>query len=381
MKLAVVITHPIQYYAPVFRLLAARKKVMLKVFHTWERGAEQFDAGFGKAFSWDIPLLEGYDHTFVSNNGNTGKGFRDVRNPGLIKELTNWKPDAILVYGWNYLSHLKVMRHFKGKVPVIFRGDSTLLTETGGIKKILRRILLRRIYSYVDMVLYVGANNRDYFLKHGIKSNEVFFVPHSIDNKRFMQASEEDMKTRNGLMQSMGLDEATKRILFVGKFIPRKNAQLLIDAFAAAGMSNAHLIIVGDGELEGELKQRASHHGNIHFLPFQNQSAMPAVYRLAQVYCLPSWEETWGLAVNEAMASGLAIIASDKVGCAVDLVKNGDNGYIFKSEDLDDLTEKLRLVLSSDLEAMGKQSQRIIADWSIERQVEQIESALDKIVK
>src|SRR5215207_1918460 len=100
MKLAVIITHPIQYYAPLFKLLTERGKIKLKVFYTWERGAEKFDVGFGKAFDWDIPLLEGYEYTFVSNKGNQKKGFWNVKNPGLIREIKDWGPQAILVYGW-----------------------------------------------------------------------------------------------------------------------------------------------------------------------------------------------------------------------------------------------------------------------------------------
>jgi hypothetical protein len=97
MKLAIVITHPIQYYAPLFKLLAARGNIDCKIFYTWERGAEKFDVGFGKSFDWDIPLLEGYNYTFVSNDGNMKKGFWDVKNPRLNKEIQSWKPDAVLV--------------------------------------------------------------------------------------------------------------------------------------------------------------------------------------------------------------------------------------------------------------------------------------------
>src|SRR4051812_28847575 len=123
-KLVIITTHPIQYNAPVFRLLTERKKLLVKVFYTWEKGAERFDEGFGKSFKWDIPLLDGYEYTFVSNNGDHKKGFWDVKNPTLIEEVEKWNPDAVLIYGWNYRSHLKAMRHFKGKIKVFFRGDS-----------------------------------------------------------------------------------------------------------------------------------------------------------------------------------------------------------------------------------------------------------------
>jgi hypothetical protein len=89
-KLAIVTTHPIQYYAPLFRLLHKQGIVAIKVFYTYEKVEQVFDDGFGKSFSWDIPLLDGYEYSFVSNNGNTNKGFWDVTNPTLNKEIQQW---------------------------------------------------------------------------------------------------------------------------------------------------------------------------------------------------------------------------------------------------------------------------------------------------
>ncbi|MGB8193511.1 MAG: glycosyltransferase family 4 protein [Chitinophagaceae bacterium] len=377
MKLAVIITHPIQYYAPLFKLLTARGKIQLKVFYTWERGAEKFDVGFGKAFDWDIPLLEGYDYSFVSNKGNLKKGFFDVKNPDLIRELTDWDPQAILVYGWNYLSHLRVMRYFQRKAIMLFRGDSTLLDEQQGMKKKLRSIFLKWIYKPVNKALYVGTNNKVYFLAYGLKEKELFFAPHSVDNDRFLNENDEQRAYGQQLLQSLGVPQHAKKILFTGKLQPKKNPVLLLQAFLQLNLADTHLIFVGDGEQETELKNMAASHANIHFLPFQNQSMMPTIYRLGDVFCLPSQGpgETWGLGINEAMACGKAIVASDKVGGAIDLVKDGVNGYVFESGNVQQLAEKLKLALN-DHEAMGKRSQEMIADWSLERQAECIEKAL-----
>ena len=152
-KLAIIITHPIQYYSPLFKLISDRNRIKIKVFYTWEQSKEKvFDKKFGKEIKWDIPLLEGYDYTFIKNIAkNPGSGqFKGVINPSLTKEIENWKADAILVYGWNHQSHFKAMRYFKGKIPVYFRGDSTLLDEKKGVKTILRRIWLKFVYRYID---------------------------------------------------------------------------------------------------------------------------------------------------------------------------------------------------------------------------------------
>jgi len=118
----------------------------------------------------------------------------------------------------------------------------------------------------------------------------------------------------------------------------------------------------------------------IHFLHFQNQTQMPFVYQACNLFCLPSRSETWGLAVNEAMACGKAILVSNKVGCAVDLVKAGINGEIFQSDNKKDLKNKL-LFLANDkarLIEMGQESNKIIQSWSFENQAKQILNLLNE---
>ncbi|MNI79776.1 UDP-D-galactose:(glucosyl)lipopolysaccharide-1,6-D-galactosyltransferase [compost metagenome] len=132
--------------------------------------------------------------------------------------------------------------------------------------------------------------------------------------------------------------------------------------------------------LEERVKRR------IHFLDFQNQTAMPVVYQACDLFCLPSQGpgETWGLAVNEAMAAGKAVLVSDKVGCAADLVKPMINGAIFKSGDLADLKQKLKTLTENKtkLAQMGLASHQIIQDWSFEKQVKAIvNSILNKHAK
>ncbi len=138
MKLAIVTTHPIQYYAPLFKMLHERGVVQIKVFYTWSQSQQgsKFDPGFGKNIEWDIPLLAGYNYTFVDNiSSRPGTHhFKGIVNPTLNDEIEQWKPDVLLVMGWSFHSHLKSIRYFYKKIPVLFRGDSTLLAEKWGAK-------------------------------------------------------------------------------------------------------------------------------------------------------------------------------------------------------------------------------------------------------
>lgn len=375
-KLAIITTHPIQYYAPLFRELAKSEKIDLKVFYTkGEPKDQQFEPDFGKSIAWDIPLLDGYSYAFLKNSSKKESGFWSITNPDLISEIKNWGAEAVLVFGWSYQSHLKVMRYFKGKVPVFFRGDSTLLDEKPGYKSTIRRVFLRWVYSYIDKAFYVGEANKNYYLKHGLMANQLIFAPHAIDNERFVDQNHEYATLAEKWKKELGIKENEKVILFVGKFIAKKNPLILLEAFKRFNTANTHLIFVGNGDLEAHLKKASQNHANIHFIPFQNQSQMPIVYRLGDIFCLPSQGpgETWGLAVNEAMASGCAILVSDKCGCATDLVRNGENGFVFKSNNATELKEKLQKMLELDLKNLKQKSIEIISEYTFRKIVDEIQ--------
>ncbi|HEY2582755.1 MAG TPA: glycosyltransferase family 4 protein [Mucilaginibacter sp.] len=382
MRLAIVTTHPIQYYAPIFKLLHERGQIEIKVFYTWGKNAEnKYDPGFNKEIVWDIPLLDGYPYEWVENTAaDSGTHhFNGIINPEIINQINKWEPDGLLIYGWGFNSHLKIIRYFKNKIPVLFRGDSTLLDEKKGLKTLLRYAWLNQVYRYVDYVLYVGINSKAYFKKHGLKENQLFFAPHAIDNDRF---AADRMQEVIKLKQGLGIDDDGVIALFTGKFEEKKAPVLLLDAFLALKRPDVHLLFVGNGSLEVQLKLKACGNPNIHFLPFQNQSQMPVVYQACDIFCIPSKgpNETWGLAINEAMACGKAILSSDKVGAAVDLVKPGYNGAIFKSGDLTDLTFKLNDLLNigkDELKKMGHRSKEMIKDWNFENQVMSIESIVN----
>jgi glycosyltransferase involved in cell wall biosynthesis len=380
-KIAVVTTHPIQYYAPLFKMLQQRGNLKVKVFYTWSQSGKgaKFDPGFGKKIEWDIPLLEGYEYTFV-NNISKKPGthhFNGVINPTLNNEIEEWDPGSILVIGWSFNSHLKCMRHFHGKVPIIFRGDSTLLAEQWGPRLIIRTLFLKWVYRYIDFALYVGTNNKMYFLRHGVKDNRLVFAPHAIDNERFFEEGNNFEEKASSWRKELGIMDQDMVFLYAGKLEYKKDPALLIKAFMKLKNPAVHLVIIGNGPLEKKLKFNYSRVRNLHFIDFQNQSQMPVVYRLGDILVLPSKGpiETWGLSVNEAMACSRAIIVSDRCGCGVDLVKPNVNGYIFRRTNLRDLMKKMNLAVENKqrLEQMGRNSLEIIKSWSFEKICSQLE--------
>jgi glycosyltransferase involved in cell wall biosynthesis len=371
--------------------LAGSADCNIKVFYTWGQAqGKVLDKDFGIERDWDIDLLSGYDHAFVKNTSTVpgSHHYKGIINPSLVSEVAAFQPDKIIVYGWKFNSHLKILRHFKGKIPLYFRGDSTLLDEPAGftIKKALRRLLLQWVYRHVDFVLSPGTASDAYFLTAGLSSNQIIRAPHSIDNDRFagiqlstndderLDASqsldndaESSLKIRaQNWRKELSIAEDAIVFLFAGKFEPKKDPVLLVKAFARLHQQhpNTHLIMVGSGILEEELKQFSS--TPITFLPFQNQSIMPLVYRLGDVFMLPSKGpgETWGLAINEAMACGRPVIASDKCGAAADMIKDNENGFVFKAGDENDLYSFMEKMVNADLASMGARAQETVRHFS-----------------
>jgi glycosyltransferase involved in cell wall biosynthesis len=371
-RAAIISTHPIQYNAPLFKLLAQQKDLVIKVFYTWGETVlkSKFDHGFGKIIEWDIPLFDGYDYAFPRNiSRNPGSHhFWGINNPDLINDIKTWKPDSLLIFGWNYRTHLRVMRYFKGRIPIYFRGDSTLLDEKPGIKQILRRTILRNIYKNIDYAFYVGTRNKEYYITHGLKEEQLLFAPHAIDNDRFMENSEHKKQNALEWRRSLGISDDHMVFLFAGKYESKKNPEILISVLKTMNDREFYLIFVGNGVLEDKLKENSRGYDNIYFLDFQNQKTMPIVYRMADVFVYPSIGpgETWGLAVNEAMACGVPIIVSDKVGCAVDLVIEGSTGFTFSSGNVDDLRSKMLYFINQrdQISTIGAKGSQYIQKYS-----------------
>jgi len=324
-RLAIVVSHPIQYYVPLYQRLAARDDVQIKVFYTWHAGEQPvFDRGFDQAVSWDLPMTQGYDHVAVPNTSSDPgtHHFLGLRNPALVSMVMEWKPDAVHVTGWAWLSHLLCLRRFRALgVPVLFRGDSHLLDSQGPPwRSAAKRLLLRKVFSWPSAFLYTGRANRQYFEAFGVPGSKLYHCPHSIDVARFAEPAADLEAQARRWRDDLGIEAAQVVLLFAGKLEPKKQPLELMEAVRAN--TRYVLVLAGSGELAPEVTAlAATAPARFRLLPFQNQSRMPVVYRVGDVFMLPSVQgETWGLAVNEAIACGRPVVVSDRVGCALDVV-------------------------------------------------------------
>lgn len=368
-RLAVVLSHPVQYYSPWFRWLRARTPLDFRVFYLWRFGVtEQRDVQFGRSFKWDVDLLSGYEHEFVPNVARDPgtHHFRGLDNPVLPARLEAWRPDAVLLFGYKWLSHLRAIWWARRRgVPLLFRGDSHLLGR--GRPPWPQRLLLRLLYRQFAAFATVGQANRDYFRALGVPEARLFFAPHSVDQEHFNPNDSATRRAAADLRDALGL--ADKRVvLFAGKLQAAKQPVELLRAFLDTATDADALVYVGDGPLKAELESLARTRAGpcVRFLPFANQTEMPARYLLADILALPSRGsyETWGLVVNEAMHLGVPCLVSDLVGCQRDLVLPGETGWVFPADDPAALPFALRAALGTPAAEMARLRRNVAAKIS-----------------
>jgi glycosyltransferase involved in cell wall biosynthesis len=338
-RLALIASHPIQYVVPLYQRLGRRTDIEIKVFFTWHAGDQATeDRGFGKRIAWDIPLTQGYQFELVPNvSTDPGThGFFGLRNPTLVDRIMAWRPDVVHISGWAWFSHLQALHAFHRRgVRTLFRGDSHLLdAEPPGSRRWVKRAVLRRVYSWPAAFLVVGTANRAYYEFFGVERARLYPCPHSIDVGRFAEPAQAFKQEAARWREQLGIAAGQTVLLFAGKFEQKKRPVDLMRAVLRLHHPGIVLILVGAGELQGEIDAiAAADPDRFRVIPFQNQSRMPVIYRLGDLFVLPSARgETWGLAVNEAMACGRPVVVSDRVGCAADVV-DPTCGRVFPSND------------------------------------------------
>ncbi len=397
-RLAILISHPIQYQAPLSKKIAEHPEIDSMVYFCWDFGVKgpTYDSGFGKKIKWDIPLLEGYNYKFLKNfspHPGSGKWSREI-NPGIIKEIWKGKYDAILIYGWNSLTNwLAFLTAFLTRTPVFIHGENPLNQESfkSAFKIKIKKLILGGLFRKMSAFLYIGEENKKFYKYYGVPEKKLIFCPYAVENERFIESSREyaDKKRIYELKKELGINKDSVVILFMGKLIEKKHPFDLLKAYELLAKSynlkakSSSLIFVGDGVLRPQLEKYVQENNirNVHFVGFKNQTELPKYYILADILVLPSGAgETWGLAVNEAMCFGLPIIISDVVGCGPDLVKNNINGFIFTLGDVKQLAGYLDILVREPQKrkSFGEKSFEIIQNYNYEKDIKGILTALKR---
>ncbi len=363
-SLLYLVSHPIQYQAPLLRRIADEPGIDLRVLFAHDTSSGYHDIGFGRHIRWDgdSPLREGYTS-------------RVATYASLWPEIS--RCDVLWIHGWQgplFWVALLLARTM-GK-PVLMRGENTLcaMPDGQGMRQWIKRLYLKAIFSCCSLFLTIGSDNRAYYLAHGVPSERLIPMPYAIDNDRFSQAALTARPDRLALRRHLGLPEDRPIILFAGKLTARKRPDLLLQAWKSAPWraQKPVLLFVGDGQLLSDLKAWSDE--DVYFSGFVNQSALPAYYDLADIFVLPSVREPWGLAVNEAMACGTPVIVSDQVGAANDLV-DGATGIVVPADDALALGLAMAELLGRASEA-GRAAHATIMGWGYREDVQGLHRAL-----
>jgi glycosyltransferase involved in cell wall biosynthesis len=389
MRLAYLVTHPIQYQAPLLRRVAAEPDIQLKVFFASDVSVRRFgDTGFQRLIEWDVPLVDGYEHEFLpSFQCNDRLSFWRPMNYGLASRLKAERFDALWIHGYMRWHHwVAMITSKKLGLKVLVRDEATQISSLRTApKQSLKKPFFAWLRQIVDRFLAIGSLNASYYRQHDVPAARIFMMPYAVDNVFFQARATEFATRREALRDELGLAPGRPVILYAGKLSRRKGPSDLLEAYMRLSPDSRHephpyLFYVGDGEQRSELERKAAvtDWKSIKFLGFKNQSAMPAFYDLCDVFVMPSTVEPWGLVVNEAMNAGKAIVVSDRAGCAPDLVHDGVNGFVFRAGEPADLAHALRDALDDRgrCAEMGRRSLEIINRWSFEEDMQGLRAAL-----
>ena len=387
------VSHPIQYQAPLLRYIVAHTEIEMTTFFLSDFSVKSYqDEGFGTAVHWDVPLLEGYPSQVLPALGNNQR-LTPLRPfvYGLARYLKAGRFDALWLHGYAHQANLRALYVAKSLgMKVFLRTDSQLASSTAHpLKGWLKARLLQRLFRAVDGFLVAGALNRDYFRHYGVPEAKTFLLPFAVDNEFFQQQAALARPARERLRAEIGLSPGRPIILFASKFLRRKRAGDLLEAYGRLspdGKEEPHpyLLFVGDGEQKAEVEAQADRLGwsSVRFLGFKNQSELPPLFDLCDVFVLPADSEPWGLIVNEVMNAAKPVIVTDEVGAAPDLVREGENGYVVPVGNIGALARRLQDVLGDPDTArrMGERSLEIIQSWGFKENVAGLRQALEATV-
>jgi len=354
-----ILSHPIQYQVPLIRFL--NNKIKIKVSYRLNTVTKKyFDREFNKKIILDKNLLSGYNYDFLKYYGpNKLSSIFPITNDFIKKNLLD-ETKIVWVHGiknW-YNLILIILSYFYNK-RVFVRDEFNNIKKRSLSNILMNKIFYSFIDNFIDCYLSIGKENRKAFIDFGIDKKKIYHVPYVVDNDFFYIKN----KKKNKKFV----------ILFTGKLSHRKGCDILLNSINLLNENNnfkkdSEIIIIGDGILKEELinYKKKKKLVNVKFLGFKNQTVIKKFYKRSNLFVMPSRDENWGLAINEAMAAKNAIIASNKVGAASDLLKNNYNGYIFKNNDYKDLSKKIYKTFLDKKKTIkfGENSFKIISKWS-----------------
>ena len=356
-RLVVVSRLPAPYREPLFQRIAEDGRIGLWVLY-------QFKVREGTAWGLDYDENSNLYKYTKEFSGDTPSGLGQALNSFIqtFKRLKELEPDLVLIHGYSYTNSWAAILYCRlNQKKYGLRSDSNAnIDRRKGIRGFVKKLYLEWLVNKANAIFYIGTANRINWEYYGGTNEQLVEARYAVDDRNFSPASE-----------PKGSDTPV-RFLYVGRLVPRKNVLKLVRAFQQLNLGDhqATLTVVGTGPQESDLLEllRSVGKSSIDFTGRRTPSELPAIYREHDVLVCPYEHEPWGLAINEAISCGLAIVAATNgtCGAAVDLVIDGDNGIGLDEVSEESLTVALRRLGENpaDVKRMKKSSARLTVDWT-----------------
>jgi glycosyltransferase involved in cell wall biosynthesis len=374
LRVAALLSHPIQYVVPLLRRLAAHPEIDLTVYFMSDTGLRARKiAHYGETIQWDTPLLGGYHHEMLANVSpwpDVARPYAKI-HPGILPALALGGFDALFMHGYMAATELFTYAAAKAlRLPVLFWGD-VLLDSPQILTGSRVREAFRTAFAHgLDAALAMSSQARRYYEHYGVPEERIHWAPLCVDGAAWMEKTDalRAAPGRAELRRALGADPALPVIAYVAHMRANKRPRDVVDALAAMTVP-ASLVMAGGGPLYEELvaycAQRKS--PRVHLLGMRNQGDLPAIYAASDVFVLPSGPgEVTPLVVQEAMCASLPVVISDAVPSTIDFVREGENGYTYPVGDIPALADRLDRVLADPAETarLGAHSRALITPWS-----------------
>jgi len=351
-----IITH---YIIPLFSQLADIPDVDLHIyFMTVSEKNRKWITKLGGQFKYKV--LPGFSINFYTKDS-----FCYHINPSIISELINNHYDVILAAGYDSFTNQIAFFYSKlCKKPFILWSGSTI--NEPSFLRTVSLPLVKFMVRHSDALIAYGTRAKEYLIHLGASPDKIFLAYNTVDTHFFKDRSAKLKAEKEKLKEELGLKNR-EVILYVGQLIERKGLKYLLRAYSQLRDEfNVAFLIVGDGLQRNELRDLCIKDGiqDVFFVGHKQLEELPKYYAISDIFVLPSTEEIWGLVLNEAMACGLPVIATDKVGASVDLIKEGVNGYVVEAKNVEQLYQAMKGILSHPelKQSMGKKSQQIVGE-------------------
>lgn len=305
----------------------------------------------------------------VTRSTDPGRALREWAKGGrVVRWLREQRIAAVLIGGYAELGRLRIIRWCaRAGVPCFLVTDSNIHGDTArGLKRLAKTALLRWVLRRVRGVMPCGRYGVEYFRRYGVEDSRVWLAPYEPDYGLIQDLTDQQIREATA---KHGLEPARRRVVFCGRMVEVKRPDLALGAFLAIAAERPEwdLVMIGDGPMRKSLEASVptSLRERVRWTGFiGDQREISAIYRASRVFVLPSDFEPWGVVVNEAAAAGLAMVATNVVGAAADLVREGENGRLVPPSD----TGALRVALLETTEAAGLEARRaaslrVLEDW------------------